>query len=525
MPESPAQPGKSKAAFRVVGIVGSYNLNTTPAPPYSMSSRRKKNKPSKPADWVIQQRRAAEAKRDDLQATVRNNFLVGSRSKWENKTQKVIEKNRALRRFAELQDQARRSLDDRRRRLAQKLSREQEIYEKMVENSFPTMAQRNLEMTTRALKLKAERQTRQKKMVDDARARQFRGSCDELRGKDKRIERGLTADSWREAITRRETDAVTKAAQQAIFDKQWENDRIAKGAREEEELAKRALWNTTTKTILDQQVNEKAMIIAEEQRLASEFAQRDINRWQSEIEEEKRMHRARLATAGSRFRAIMADNMAIQEKKKTWGDADKAHTKWLLAEAIRKETEEDDRKRIEKDRVRKEAVVYQKQLEDQMRKEAENDDALEQLRRDDVEKEWAKKQAVWDREALARQNLQEEVLATREIQINEKTALKALEKEMDINFIKSQAGKWQAEADAENAKQSARLAGRMKAQTLLLSQIRDNEDARARERQQEYFQMRLMKQQEATFEHQLNAMKGETYVPNDFRKKSAGWFS
>ena len=99
------------------------------------------------------------------------------------------------------------------------------------------------------------------------------------------------------------------------------------------------------------------------------------------------------------------------------------------------------------------------------------------------------------------------------------------EKEMDINFIKSQAGKWQAEADAENAKQSARLAGRMKAQTLLLSQIRDNEDARARERQQEYFQMRLMKQQEATFEHQLNAMKGETYVPNDFRKKSAGWFS
>ena len=96
---------------------------------------------------------------------------------------------------------------------------------------------------------------------------------------------------------------------------------------------------------------------------------------------------------------------------------------------------------------------------------------------------------------------------------------------MDINFIKSQAGKWKAEADAENAKQSARLAGRMKAQALLLSQIRDNEDARARERQQEYFQMRLMKQQEATFEHQLNAMKGETYVPNDYRKKSAGWFS
>lgn len=490
-----------------------------------MSSRRRKPKQSKPADWVIQQRRAQEAKRDELQATVRYNFLVGSRSHWENKTQKVIEKNRALRRFAELKEQARRSLDDRRRRLAQKLSREQEIYEKMVEKSFPTMEQRNAAMTERALKLKSERVARQKKIVQDARARQFRASCDELRGKDKRIERALTADSWREAIVLKEQDAVKKEQEQAIFDKQWEDDRVSKGAREEEELAKRAKWNATTKEILDQQVSEKAMILAEEKKLADEFAQRDIQRWKREIQEEQQQHRNRLKIAGERFRRIMNDNMAIQEKKKTWGDADKAHTKWLLEEALRKEKEEDERKRIEKERIRKDAIAYQKQLEDQMIKEAENDDALEKLRREDVEREWAKKQAVWDREAAARQALQEEVLATREVQISEKQALKKLEREMDINYIKSQEGRWAAEADQEKAKQDARRASRMKAQDLLLKQIRDNEDARARERQQEYFQMRLMKQQEQIFDQQLNSMKAEKYVPNDYRKKSAGWFS
>ena len=164
-----------------------------------MASRKPKQK-QKPADWLIQQRRAQEAKRDDLQATVRYNFLVGSRSHWENKTQLVIEKNRALRRFAELQADARRHLDDRRRRLAQKLSREQEVYEQMVERSFPTMEQRNKAMTERALQLKAERVQRQKTAVQEARARQFRGSCDELRDKDKRIEGQMTADSWRNAI-------------------------------------------------------------------------------------------------------------------------------------------------------------------------------------------------------------------------------------------------------------------------------------------------------------------------------------
>jgi hypothetical protein len=486
---------------------------------------RKKKTKQKPADWVIQQRRAQEAVRDDLQATVRYNFLVGSRSHWENKTQKVIEKNRALRRFAELQADARRALDDRRRRLAQKLSREQEVYEQMVERSFPTMEQRNKAMTERALKLKAEREFRQKKAVKEARARQFRGSCDELRGKDKRIEGELTAQSWREAILKKESDSVAKAAQQAEFDAVWEQERINKGAREEEELAKRAQWNSTTKDILDQQVNEKAMILAEEKKQARDFAQRDINRWQSEIEEEKREHRMRLVNAGERYRAVMEENMAIQEKKKGWGDADKAHTKWLLSEAIRKETEEDDRKRVEKERVRKESKAYQKQLEEQMLKEAENDDALEQLRREDVEKEWQKKQDVWDREAAARASLQREVLQTREIQIREKEALKKLEKEMGVNWIASQAGKWKAEADAEQSKQDARRSTRMQSQEMLLKQIRDNEDARARERQQEFFQMRLMKQQEAEFDKQLSGMKNEKYQPNDFRKKKAGWFS
>ena len=77
----------------------------------------------------------------------------------------------------------------------------------------------------------------------------------------------------------------------------------------------------------------------------------------------------------------------------------------------------------------------------------------------------------------------------------------------------------------EADKQAARRASRMKAQEQLLSQIRANEEARARERQQEYFQVRLMKQQEAIFDEQLKGMRAEKYVPRDFRKKKAGWFS
>ena len=89
----------------------------------------------------------------------------------------------------------------------------------------------------------------------------------------------------------------------------------------------------------------------------------------------------------------------------------------------------------------------------------------------------------------------------------------------------SMKGTWKAEAEKEEVKQRNRRDKRMKAQEQLLEQIRANEEARARERQQEYLQVRLMKQQEQLFDQQLNNMRAEKYVPRDFRKKKAGWFS
>ena len=111
------------------------------------------------------------------------------------------------------------------------------------------------------------------------------------------------------------------------------------------------------------------------------------------------------------------------------------------------------------------------------------------------------------------------------MQIREKNALKKLEKELDVKYMESLKGKWDDEANAEKAKQDARRESRMKAQEELLMQIRANEDARARERQKEYFQVRLMKEQEKLFEQQLSRMRSEKYEPRDFRKKKAGWFS
>ena len=122
------------------------------------------------------------------------------------------------------------------------------------------------------------------------------------------------------------------------------------------------------------------------------------------------------------YKKVAEENRIIEEKKKSWGDDDKAHTQWLLEEAIRKEKEQEAHEKAVKDRMRREAMEYQRQLEEQMIKEKQDDSELEAIRRADTEKAWKKREDQWAREAAARAALLKEVNDTRELQIREKEA-------------------------------------------------------------------------------------------------------
>ena len=258
---------------------------------------------------------------------------------------------------------------------------------------------------------------------------------------------------------------------------------------------------------------------------AKERDQIDIKKWEEENKAAARENQMRRVRAFEAYKKVMLDNKAIEEKKKTWGDADSEHTKWLLAEAIRKENEDIAREREVKERVRREAMDYQKQLEQQMIKEMQDDSELDRIRREDVEKTWKKREDQWAREAAARAALLKEVNDTRELQIREKQALKEMEKVEDLKWTSVAKNKYDEDFSKEKELAKYHRKRRSDAQEQLLDQIQANQIRRDKERQRIYFEDRARKQQEEVFNKQLASMRTNDYKPKDFRKKKAQWFS
>lgn len=300
---------------------------------------------------------------------------------------------------------------------------------------------------------------------------------------------------------------------------------IKKKEIEDAQLAARAAQNEKVKSILDQQVSEKKMVEEWQKKQARERDQIDMKKWEAENKAAARETQMRRVRAFEAYKKVMLENKAIEEKKKTWGDADAEHTKWLLAEAIRKENEDIAREREVKERVRREAMDYQKQLEQQMIKEMQDDSELDRIRREDVEKTWKKREDQWAREAAARAALLKEVNDTRDLQIREKQALKQVEKADDLKW--AAVAKMKYDEDFKKEKELAKYhrKRRSDAQEQLLDQIQANQIRRDKERQRIYFEDRARKQQEEVFNKQLASMRTNDYKPKDFRKKKAQWFS
>ena len=66
---------------------------------------------------------------------------------------------------------------------------------------------------------------------------------------------------------------------------------------------------------------------------------------------------------------------------------------------------------------RQESIRYRKHLEAQLAIEKEEANELDHMYAEEQERAWAKRQAQWDREALARKRLMEEVDRSRKEQV------------------------------------------------------------------------------------------------------------
>ena len=133
------------------------------------------------ADRAIYARREEEARLADLNHHIRGDENLRRTAEWEQKTDNMT-KNRIVRdRVSQIKEEKEQKLEQRRRKLAEKLQREEAIYQKEFNDNLETPEQVRQEMAKKLFLLKKQRQEERRNLVDEANEKRMRENTDDLR--------------------------------------------------------------------------------------------------------------------------------------------------------------------------------------------------------------------------------------------------------------------------------------------------------------------------------------------------------
>jgi len=162
----------------------------------------------------------------------------------------------------------------------------------------------------------------------------------------------------------------------------------------------------------------------------------------------------------SDFEKVQAFNAREKGIKDSMSGAEAAQDKAALEAALAREAAENAREAEEKERKRQEGLAYKAKLEANMGIAKEDRTGLDAAYHEEMERQWAKRQAVWDAEATARRQLTLEAAQGQQEQMEEKERMRrATVGGDDQAYI----AKWKKDLAEAETKEEMRLRARQEA--------------------------------------------------------------
>lgn len=385
------------------------------------------------ADRAILKRQQVEFAHESLLASERDQFKVEQKSMWENKMVSVARTSRVKSKAATMESKHQASLQERRRKLAEKLSAEQAAYEKEMVDREETPAQRMSRMGARAFELKTRREDQRKAMVQEKLYQQWRAGIDDLRTMDSRIVELKTIADRDYQLDEKAAIKAEERAHDEFYDRLWHEGYLAKIEREEREKALKRERNEQQTRTLSVQLQMKHSKIQDER--ADEDAEVGEMKklWKAQEEEEKEAAiQERILAKEERKKAD--EYMAIQQGCRAEETAaEKSFDRNFIASVLAREKEMAEREEAEKAKAKKKAVEFTEALKLEMARKAESEESLIRLQAEESERQWQKRYVQWEKEELARRSLMEEVYNDRAEQVHAKQQVR---EELQGNQIK-----------------------------------------------------------------------------------------
>lgn len=428
----------------------------------------------------------------------------------------VIRSNKVKSKAAALEKNHKEQLQQRRRKLAEKLSAEQSAYEKEMVDREETPAQRMDKMAVRAYELKKRREDERKTFVQEKLYQQWRSGIDDLRSMDSKIVELRTVADRDYQLDEKAAVKAEEKAHDEFYNRIWHEGYLAKIEREEREKALKHERNDQQVKTLAVQMEMKDQNTQKEREQEELLAQEMNKVWKAQEEEEKAAAvRERILAKAERKKAD--EYMAIQQAHRTEDDRlEREFDKQFIEGVLNRERKLAKIEEEERRKAKQKAVEFTEALKIEMARKAESEEVLIRMQHEESEKQWAKRYAKWEKEEYARRKLMEDVYRGRSDQVQLKSEMRSkLKEELEKERLGVEQDIKQQEIESKEREENDKIAQRQH-QEELYRQMDFHQVQRHRQLQQHAIEQR----QAAIAEEKIRrAVQGEKERSNQIMKE------
>ncbi|XP_069324101.1 cilia- and flagella-associated protein 53 [Eulemur rufifrons] len=321
------------------------------------------------------------------------------------------------------------NIEERRNKLRELLALEEKAYFTEMQLKEETIEEKKDRMREKTRLLKEKKEKERQDYVAEKLDQQFRECCEELRVELLCIRQKQVCEERKAQVAFNEELKRQKLLEKQLFSKLWEEDRLAKENREAEEARRRRELVESTRLGLNAQVTgiraqrQAAQLRKEEE---ARLVENDIARVKLEDEQEK----LKKEKAKQEMKAVLQKSIQakMQQIRQDYREEQDLNMK-LVQRALQDLQEEADNKKQNREDMIREQKIYYKYLAQRHEEEKVQEKELDRILEEEKEKKLAEKEKELRLEKEARQQLVNEVMCTRNLQVQEKLQRKAKQQE------------------------------------------------------------------------------------------------
>lgn len=336
---------------------------------------------------------------------------------WEIATDAKIDQKKLISQMDATQAKHDDLLVARRKRLAQLLESEHEMHEKMLSQLVVTDEARREKLLQQARDLRVQREQERKKEAERQRDRLFREQAALIRGAESAIKVLHVADQRAAQLEMKQRLAAQKAEEDRVYAAQLEAQFSKQLARQQDDMEKIYVRNKEHVHSLENQVKYHESLKGKDRERETVEAREFREKCEREIREEKeqelrrRQMERQTATETKEMRKEVEARRAEEERQR------RAEEETELQAIIQAKKEQELREIQRKKEAREQAVRHMKEVEYQMNQVAESETALDRRWMEEGEREWQRREAVWQKEQDRRDRMMTDVFESRRAQV------------------------------------------------------------------------------------------------------------